>query len=126
LKVLDLVHPDDRQGVIDRVRAVSSQGKHAGLREERLIRRDGGVLLFEVSALPVDFAGEPAVLAVARDVTERKRMESRLLLSDRMASLGTLAAGVAHEINNPLAYVISNLDLLDQEARELAGPERAE
>lgn len=44
------------------------------------------------------------------DVTDRKEIQLRLQISDRMASVGTLAAGVAHGINNPLAYVISNLD----------------
>jgi len=43
-------------------------------------------------------------------VTERKRIQARLFLADRMASVGTLAAGVAHEINNPLAFVVANLD----------------
>ena len=41
---------------------------------------------------------------------ERTRMEQQLLLSDRLVSIGTLAAGVAHEINNPLSYVIGNID----------------
>ena len=44
------------------------------------------------------------------DVTDRKEIQLRLQISDRMASIGTLAAGVAHGINNPLAYVIANLD----------------
>jgi PAS domain S-box-containing protein len=48
---------------------------------------------------------------VARDVTEKKQTEMQLMLADRMASVGTLAAGVAHEINNPLAAVIANLDM---------------
>ncbi|HWL88748.1 MAG TPA: ATP-binding protein [Polyangiaceae bacterium] len=61
-------------------------------------------------------------MAFVEDITERHRMEralserkliqARLLQSDRMASVGTLAAGVAHEINNPLAYVKANLDVL--------------
>jgi PAS domain S-box-containing protein len=45
------------------------------------------------------------------DVTERNEMHERLVIAERMASLGTLAAGVAHEINNPLCYVLSNLGL---------------
>jgi PAS domain S-box-containing protein len=51
-------------------------------------------------------------LGMVRDVTERSRLMSQLVVSDRMASVGTLAAGVAHEINNPLAAVIANLDCI--------------
>jgi len=51
-------------------------------------------------------------VSLARDVTESRRMEERLRLADRMAGVGTLAAGVAHEINNPLAYVIGNLQFV--------------
>lgn len=52
------------------------------------------------------------VIGAGVDVTDRKEIELRLQISDRMASVGTLAAGVAHGINNPLAYVISNLDFV--------------
>ncbi len=51
-----------------------------------------------------------AVLSISTDITEKRTLESQLMVSDRMASIGTLAAGVAHEINNPLAAVIANLD----------------
>ncbi len=51
------------------------------------------------------------VVAV-RQIAERKRMQAHLLLTDRLASLGTLAAGAAHEINNPLAYVTVNVELV--------------
>jgi len=50
------------------------------------------------------------MVGTCTDITERKRMMTRLQIADRMASIGTLAAGVAHEINNPLAYVLGNLD----------------
>jgi PAS domain S-box-containing protein len=53
---------------------------------------------------------------------ERAQMQARLLLADRMSSLGTLAAGVAHEINNPLAYLIASLELVSKRLPELAGP----
>ncbi len=49
-------------------------------------------------------------LGMIRDTTEQRKLQSQLMVSDRMASVGTLAAGVAHEINNPLAVVIANLD----------------
>ena len=54
--------------------------------------------------------------------TERAQMQTRLLLADRMASLGTLAAGVAHEINNPLAYLVTSLESISRRLPELAGP----
>jgi PAS domain S-box-containing protein len=58
--------------------------------------------------------------AILRDVSDRKKIEAQLMVSDRMASVGMLAAGVAHEINNPLAAVMANLDLTAQEAARLA------
>jgi PAS domain S-box-containing protein len=48
---------------------------------------------------------------VCRDVTDKKRTEAQLIASDRMASVGILAAGVAHEINNPLTAVITNIEM---------------
>lgn len=51
----------------------------------------------------------------AHRATEREDMQSRLVFADRMASVGTLAAGVAHELNNPLMYVLSNLHLTREE-----------
>ncbi|MGZ3458865.1 MAG: PAS domain S-box protein, partial [Archangium sp.] len=85
--------------------------------ERRLLRRDGKVRVVDFASLPLLFDGEPAVVAIARDVTEQRQLQSRLALADRMASMGTLAAGIAHEINNPLAFVISNLSFLSEEMR---------
>lgn len=57
-------------------------------------------------------------VAVFRDVTHEKTTQSQLLVSDRMASVGMLAAGVAHEINNPLASVLGNVDLAVERLEE--------
>lgn len=50
---------------------------------------------------------------VQREVDERKQLESQLVQSEKLASLGQLAAGVAHEINNPIGFISSNLGTLD-------------
>jgi signal transduction histidine kinase/CheY-like chemotaxis protein len=65
----------------------------------------------------------PEVVVMIRNITELKRMQARLIFADRMASVGTLAAGVAHEVNNPLTYAILNLH--DAE-RELASVQPAD
>jgi signal transduction histidine kinase len=78
-------------------------------------------MIAEVSCLRIVFQGELATVVSARDLTDRKQMQARLVLSDRLVAMGTLAAGVAHEINNPLTFVISNLSFLANELRTLAG-----
>ncbi len=55
------------------------------------------------------------IVLVARDESELKKAQAQLQLSDRLATMGTLAAGVAHEINNPLSFVIGNLDFVAEE-----------
>jgi len=69
--------------------------------------------------------GRPALVSVIRDLTERKRMETQLRLADRMTSMGTLAAGVAHEVNNPLAYICSNLTFLREQLSRTELPSEA-
>jgi len=60
-------------------------------------------------------AGPDEVVAIVRDITEAKRLQAQLALADRLAALGTLAAGVAHEINNPLTYVLIGIEAVVKE-----------
>jgi PAS domain S-box-containing protein len=72
----------------------------------------------ELSLSAVDLGGEIQFIGSIRDQTERHRMRAMLVQSEKLASIGLLSAGVAHEINNPLAYVGNNLAVLE---RDLAG-----
>jgi signal transduction histidine kinase len=68
-----------------------------------------------------DASGSPAgAIGVCTDVTEGRRVQSRTIQDDRIRAMGTVAASVAHEINNPLTYVLAGLDETRQELRDLA------
>ncbi|HMA92698.1 MAG TPA: PAS domain S-box protein, partial [Polyangiaceae bacterium] len=59
------------------------------------------------------------ILSSGADITERRMMEAQLAKADRLSSMGLLAAGVAHELNNPLSYVLSNLEGLTEDLPEV-------
>ncbi|WP_224243031.1 PAS domain S-box protein [Hyalangium gracile] len=92
--------------------ALDQAGRWTG--EVKFERRDGTVCACESVAVPLrDSEGRTiACIMVHRDITERKNLQARLVMADRLASVGTLGAGVAHEINNPLAYMLVNLHLI--------------
>jgi PAS domain S-box-containing protein len=74
-----------------------------------LVDPAGAVRIVEASARVFPSQGDPSVVVVMQDVTEQRRMTAQLQTADRLASVGLLAAGVAHEINNPLTAVMMNL-----------------
>lgn len=108
---LEFVHPEDRAMVGERMRMYAVRGLETPPAEERFLRRDGAPVSVEVISIPIFFDGVPCTLVHARDLTERKLVEAQLVMADRLASVGRLAATVGHEINNPLAYVLANLEL---------------
>jgi PAS domain S-box-containing protein len=78
---------------------------------------------FAINAVPRIVAGRLVeVVATFHDVTASKLATDRSNQQDRLATVGTLAAGVGHEINNPLAYVIGNIEFALEELRLIAGP----
>ena len=83
---------------------------------------------YQLRGVPMQEAGATATggVLVVKDITEHKRMQAHLAQSDRLASVGLLAAGVAHEINNPLTYVLYNArQLADALPRLAEGLDRA-
>jgi two-component system cell cycle sensor histidine kinase/response regulator CckA len=114
--IMDFIHPEDHARAVEAMKQFEDRpGEGGASMEYRVQRRDGRHAVLERTTVKeIAFEGENAVLLVFNDVTDRKEMLERLRLADRMASLGTVAAGVAHEINNPLAYVVANLTYLGE------------
>lgn len=88
---------------------------------ELTLERRGETRHCEVRVVKIEWWRERVLLATLRDITEQRRMETQLAVSDRMVTIGTLAAGIGHEINNPLTAVIANLDFALQELADGAG-----
>ncbi|NOY24669.1 MAG: PAS domain S-box protein [Oligoflexia bacterium] len=80
-------------------------------------RKDGSTYPADLVITPVQDQGGNIThfVGVQHDLTERKQLAAKMMEMDRMIAVGTLAAGVGHEINNPLSYVIANLDLLAED-----------
>ena len=77
-------------------------------------RKDGSEFRVEVGLSPLEMDGQPMVLSAVFDVTERRSIEAHLRQHQRLESIGTLASGVAHEINNPIFGIMSYAKLIDE------------
>jgi len=99
-------------------RAVIQNGKWQG--EIRQARRDGTEITVESRwTLVQDEKGQPnSILVINTDITEKKRMESQFLRAQRMESIGTLAGGIAHDLNNVLSPILMAIDMLQLKAAD--------
>ena len=104
-----------------RVRSVLSSATRQDY--ECCVERNGTSRVLSTSAvlMPASDTAPPHVTLMIRDVTERAHTQAKLLQVERLASIGLLAAGVAHEINNPLTYVLLNLERVRSRLARLGG-----
>lgn len=124
--ILDFTPEEDRAALATGMARSSPTRVSEGWLEYRALRADGQIRRVLASTVPnIELDGAPARLVVLRDVTEHHRLREQLALGDRMASLGRLAAGVAHEINNPLAYVHTSLEVASRSLAALGDPRTA-
>ncbi|MBW2526134.1 MAG: hybrid sensor histidine kinase/response regulator [Deltaproteobacteria bacterium] len=112
-----VIHPADAA----EVEAMLDQTVASRLVTARFQRADEDLVELELVALPIELDDAPASVLLARNVTERKRLTARTMEMDRIISMGTLAAGIGHEINNPLNYVLLNLEEAQRHLRGMGG-----
>ncbi len=101
---LPAIHPEDRERVLRTWQETVAAGKNYRS-EHRLVHRDGAVVSVSVFSSPIRARDGQVTgyVGVMVDVTEQKALQRRVEVANRLAALGTLVAGLAHEINNPLA-----------------------
>jgi PAS domain S-box-containing protein len=119
------IHPDERSCVIAGMRHAIDGGAESWSAEYRFQRKDGTYASVQDRGYILRDATGKAVRMVGgmRDLTEQKKMEAQYLRAQRMESIGTLAGGIAHDLNNVLAPIMMSIELLKIDAGD--DPRRA-
>lgn len=113
-----LIPPDQVEGTAAYMASVL-RGDPVAPIEFRAPGPDGKEMVFESSMCVTSMGGAPAVVSYTRNITERVQLQAELIKQDRLASIGLLAAGVAHEISNPLTSLAMQARRLRDDAEQL-------
>ena len=111
---LDLLPPEDLPKAA-KLLTKNLEGSPTGPDEFVLSRKDGRRVWVEIRTFPINIQGQDIVLGIARDISDRKRMEEEFLRIQRMEAIATLAGGIAHEFNNALTSIVGNIQLLEMD-----------
>ena len=112
IPIAEILHPDDREAVLERYRERIRGKKIPGIQTYRILNRSGDVLWVQVSSVPITWADRPATLNFLRDITQEKKLEAQFQTAQKMEAIGTLAGGIAHDFNNLLMGIKGHVSLL--------------
>jgi PAS domain S-box-containing protein len=116
----DLIPRDERRNFFDAAREARDQDEPPQTQEHHFKTRQGERVPVESLTFEAIFQYEKAFISIVRDLTETRQMRMQMMQMERMSAVGTLAAGVAHEINNPLTYVAGNILFVLEELHEMS------
>lgn len=118
------VHPDNRPMLAARLRRMHTTGRATDRTEIRLLRLSGQPFDAEMSSSPITYAGRTATQTVLRDVTDTKVVQGQLIQTAKLATLGEMAAGMAHELSQPMNVIRMAAEGALMEAADGSGPAR--
>lgn len=111
--VFDYVHPDEHAIALESLQQSVDPDHLTSFKERRLISEQGHIIETELSSIRIhNYQDSMLLLTVIRDLSDRKKAEERLVRSEKLSVIGQLAAGVAHEIRNPLTALKGFTQLL--------------
>ena len=121
---LDVISPENHEVIKQRLSLNETIEEYSSVTIEINFHKQNSTDLFEgeCTSMSFSFEGSPAVIVVTRDIRERRKHQSLMLSTDRLISLGQLAAGVGHEINNPLCFVMMKLELVSEQINQDGNP----
>ena len=113
------LHPEDRDRVVNGLHRAIDSGQETWTDEYRLLRKDGKYAIVQDRGYILRGTAGKATRVVGgmTDLTERKKLEAQYLRAQRMEGIGTLAGGIAHDLNNVLSPIIMGIDLLKLDAK---------
>jgi PAS domain S-box-containing protein len=114
----DLFHADCHAMIRERTRQLLEGAATVPVVEKKVVTLDGRVVDVEVSAARFTDEEGPAILAMIRDISERNQLQEQLRRTERVAELGTLASGMAHEIGTPMNVILGRAEYLMQRTQE--------